>query len=130
MLIIEVKDVVCDYGVYVDGVLSEHLIFNKRSNAEAVAEIMRNDSLHGMESLLNNAWRRNEIEKERTKNPKLITDAGDKLFYGTMYGEDEEAIQFHIAPWTYEQVLQLEGIIEDMQKELSVLKNQDKNGGK
>jgi hypothetical protein len=41
---IEVKSVVCDYGVYQDGKLI--LVLNDRKNAELVKEILENDLQH------------------------------------------------------------------------------------
>lgn len=42
----EVKDVVCDYGVYEDGKLIPQLIFSSRQNALKVAEILNNEYRH------------------------------------------------------------------------------------
>jgi hypothetical protein len=37
---VEVKAVVCDYGIYINGVLQDSMIFSYRSNAEKVKEIL------------------------------------------------------------------------------------------
>ena len=42
----EVKDVVCDYGVFEDGKLVPQLILNSRSNAELVKSILEADERH------------------------------------------------------------------------------------
>lgn len=42
----QVKDVVCDYGVFRNGELIPELILNSRSNAELIAEILTLDEQH------------------------------------------------------------------------------------
>ena len=42
----EVKDVVCDYGVFEDGKLIPELILNSRSNAQLIADILTVDQEH------------------------------------------------------------------------------------
>ena len=39
---VEIKDVVCDYGIYIDGELA--LILNSRTNAEIIKQIIEVDS--------------------------------------------------------------------------------------
>ena len=37
---VEVKSVVCDYGIYINGVLQDQMIVAQRKNAEIVANIL------------------------------------------------------------------------------------------
>lgn len=37
---VEVKSVVCDYGIYINGILQGQMIFAQRKNAEIVANIL------------------------------------------------------------------------------------------
>lgn len=43
---VEVRDVVCDYGIYINGELVKELIFNGKCNAELVADVLRKDYQH------------------------------------------------------------------------------------
>lgn len=37
---VEVQSAVCDYGIYINGVLQDQMIFAQRKNAEIVANIL------------------------------------------------------------------------------------------
>lgn len=37
---VEVQDIVCDYGIYINGVLQDQMIFAQRKNAEIVANVL------------------------------------------------------------------------------------------
>ena len=43
---IEVKEVVCDWGIFIDGKLSKDLIFDSKANAVKVKHIMEIDNAH------------------------------------------------------------------------------------
>lgn len=40
---VTVKEVVCDYGIYLNGEIMRNFIFNSKSNAELIAEIIKKD---------------------------------------------------------------------------------------
>lgn len=71
---IEVKDVVCDYGVYEDDKLI--YIFNDRCNAELVKDILEFDSKHKRynRKLLNDTNSNFEIRLFNHKNRKVLYD--------------------------------------------------------
>lgn len=70
----EVKDVVCDYGVFEDGKLIPQLILNSKSNAELIVKILEADEKHGqifpqehfIELLARNiaAWEKSKDKRE------------------------------------------------------------------
>lgn len=43
---IEIKEVVCDWGIYIDNKLNSELIFNSLANAKEVKRIMELDDKH------------------------------------------------------------------------------------
>lgn len=71
---IEVKDVVCDYGVYEDDKLI--YIFNDRCNAELVKEILEFDLKHKRynRKLFNDKNSNFEIRLFNHKNNKVLYD--------------------------------------------------------
>lgn len=42
----EVKEIVCDWGIFINSELYPHMIFNSKSNAEEVKRILELDCQH------------------------------------------------------------------------------------
>lgn len=43
---LEIKEVVCDWGIYVDGETYPFMIFNSKANAQEIMRIMELDNKH------------------------------------------------------------------------------------
>ena len=43
---LEIKEVVCDWGIYVDGETYTFMIFNSKANAQEIMRIMELDNKH------------------------------------------------------------------------------------
>lgn len=46
---LEIKEVVCDWGIYVDGETYPFMIFNSKANAQEIMRIMELDNKHERE---------------------------------------------------------------------------------
>lgn len=53
---LEIKEVVCDWGIYVDGETYPFMIFNSKANAQEIMRIMELDNKHERKTCANNKY--------------------------------------------------------------------------
>ena len=75
---LEIKEVVCDWGIYVDGETYPFMIFNSKANAQEIMRIMELDNKHERFDLI----KKMENECEAVEYQK--TCANNKYILGAM----------------------------------------------
>ncbi|XIK69536.1 hypothetical protein N8C83_15655 (plasmid) [Enterococcus faecium] len=69
---LEIKEVVCDWGIYVDGETYPFMIFNSKANAQEIMRIMELDNKHERFDSVKK-WRMNVKQWNTKKHAPIIS---------------------------------------------------------